>query len=224
MTAGIPPEFAHLPVCPRRLLPIPFIAEIGDDGIGNFGVLDPKRARECYATRLCATCGLHMGDEVTLIGDVVSLEPGGFWIEPPVHERCAELAVGGWCPFISRERVPRRAMEDDGTIAVLGSLEALATVGRPEGPAKRPVAMGVYRNYRMASHFDAPGMPVYVTFEAPLRTRLWEWRDNLATEVQVPAAEPALSGAQSERDGRAGPGRHRRQPRRKSRAERRGKG
>ena len=48
-----------------------------------------------------------MGREVALIGDVVSLEPGGFYIEPPVHESCGELALGGLCPFLSGERVPR---------------------------------------------------------------------------------------------------------------------
>ena len=72
-----PPEVEHLPVCPRRRLPIPFIAEVGAGGIGHFTILDSDRARECLEGRLCAMCGQPMGAEVALLGDVASLEPDG---------------------------------------------------------------------------------------------------------------------------------------------------
>jgi hypothetical protein len=187
VTAKFPPEVAHLPVCPHRGLPIPFIAEIGGDGVGHFAILDPARQRECAADRLCAMCGLPMGEEVALIGDVVSLDPGGFWIEPPVHERCGELAIGGLCPFISRERVPRRPVEDDGTVTLLGSVEEMAKVGREGGPAKRPVVMAVVHSYRMAVHMGGANgpMPVFMSFDRPVRVRRYEWdAEGRAAEVR----------------------------------------
>src|SRR4029077_19473107 len=96
------------PVCPKRQLPIPYIAEIGPGGVGEFTILDNHQAIACLRGRLCAMCGERMDGDVALIGDVVSLKPDGFFIEPPVHERCGEIATGGLCPFLSRERVPRR--------------------------------------------------------------------------------------------------------------------
>ena len=120
-------------------------------------------------------------------------------------------------PVISRERVPRRAIEDDGTIAVMGSLDQLATVGRAGGPAKRPVVMGIYRTYRMAVHAEQPNMPVYVTLERPLRVRRWAWRGNRAVEL-----EPAVSVRESNAGVRGAATAHRRQPRRQTRSERRG--
>ena len=152
-----PPEVEHLPVCPHRKLPIPFIAEVGADGTGHFTILDNDRARECLKHRLCAMCGLPMGAEIAFLGDVASLEPDGFWIEPPVHERCAEITAGGLCPFMSRERVPRRPPEDGVAILGLGPDE-LADVGR--SIAKRPSAMAITRTYTtglVISHGRPPG-------------------------------------------------------------------
>jgi hypothetical protein len=210
----LPPELAHMPVCPKRGLPIPFIAEVGDDGAGHFTILDPHRQRECYAGRLCAMCGLPMGEEVALLGDVVSLEPGGFYIEPPVHERCAELAMGGLCPYMSRERVPRRVQEDDGTIAVLGTMEDLATVGR--GVAKRPTVMAIVHRYKMAMHMGGLNgpLPVYVTAR-PVRVRYYGW------DAQGRAVEVAATAAQSDVGGSARPAGPRVQPRRQTRSQRR---
>jgi hypothetical protein len=221
---GLPPELAHMPICPHRGLPIPYIAEVGDDGAGHFTILDPRRQRECYEHRLCAMCGLPMGEEVALIGDVVSLEPGGFYIEPPVHEDCGKLAIGGLCPYISRERVPRRAHEDDGTIAVLGTLDDLATVGR--GVAKRPVVMAVVHRYKMAMHMGGTNpMPVFVT-SRPIRVHRYAWADNRAVLVAVTEAappQPAAPVAETAARASIGPAGARRQPVRQTRSQRRGR-
>lgn len=236
--ADLPPELAHLPICPHRELPIPFIAEVGGDGAGHFTILDPDRQRECYEHRLCAMCGLPMGDEVALIGDVVSLEPGGFYIEPPVHEWCGWTAIGGLCPYISREKVPRRPHDpNDTTIAVLGTLADLARVTREE--AKRPVVMGIYRTYIKALHLGGTSpMPVFTSLERPVRVRRYRWEGNRAVEVdpQPPPGPPLrvvalhheapppecpapLAGTQN--DGSAGAAAPRRQPRRLPRSQRR---
>ena len=178
-----PPEVKHLPVCPHRRLPIPFIAEVGADGTGHFTILDNDRARECLKHRLCAMCGLPMGAEIALLGDAVSLEPGGFWIEPPVHERCAEIAAAGLCPFVSRERVPRRPPEDGVAIVGMGPAE-LAGVGR--SIPKRPwvmaitesysVGLAIARTYTTGLVISHGGHPVMVyQADAIVRVRRYAW-------------------------------------------------
>ena len=177
-----PPEVGHLPVCPRRRLPIPFIAEIGADGIGHFTILDNDRARECLEGRLCAMCGQPMGAEVALLGDVVSLEPDGFWIEPPVHERCAELAADGLCPFVSRQRVPRRPPE--AGVAIVGTgADELAAVGRDI--PKRPWVVAITRTYTAGLVISGSGSPVMVYQAGPIeRVRRYAWNaDGKLAEV-----------------------------------------
>lgn len=189
----LPPEIRHMPWDERRQLPIPHIVE-RPGGIANFGVLDPRRARECYAGRLCAMCGLKMGAEVTLYGDVVSLEPDGFYIEAPIHERCAEIALtwtpdatpGGLCPFISRESYPRRRI-DDPEVAVLMDREVLRQVGRTV--EKRPSILAIAHRYEMAMMLADEGrMPVYLAPKV-IRVRRFGWVDGMAREI-LPEPEP----------------------------------
>lgn len=200
---NFPPEVAHLPVCPHRKLPIPYIAETDADGVGHFTVLDHSRAEECLNGRLCAMCGLQMGDEVALLGDVVSLQPGGFFIEPPVHERCAELAAGGLCPFVSRQRVPRRPPEEGVTVVGPGRDE-LAEIGR--SIPKRPWVMAITRTYQPALMPSDTGSPVMVYMASRIeRVRRYAWdTDGRLVEALTTPAKPLV----------------RVQPRRKSRRQR----
>ena len=185
-----------MPVDPRRELPIPYIVEQLPGRPANFGVLDPHRAQECYLGRLCAMCGLPMGEEVALYGDVVSLRPPpeGFFIEAPTHERCMEIALGGLCPFISQERYPRRR-QDDPEVMVLGDRDALPTVGRTV--AKRPAIVAIATGYQMALMVDDNGarMPVYLARKI-VRVRRYAWIDGVATERQE---RPVVRGAQPKR-------------------------
>jgi hypothetical protein len=207
----LPPEIRHLPIDPRRGLPVPFLVEQPPQmATANFGVLDPHRAQACYANRLCAMCGLKMGAEVALYGDVVSLDPGGFFIEAPTHERCIELALGGLCPFISRETYPRRRI-DDPDVMILGDRDALPTIGRTV--PKRPAFVAIARRYTMAAVWSEAGqMPVYLAQDV-IRTRQFAWVEGVATEVlrREVAAEPAPPERPVVR----------RQPRRTTRRERR---
>jgi hypothetical protein len=159
MTApdGWPQALRDRPVCPRRQLPIPFIAEIRPDGTGEFTILDHHQAIACATMRLCAMCGDPMDGEVALIGDAASLGPDGFFIEPPVHERCGEIATGGLCPFLSGERVPRRPVQDG--VSLVGATAAeLAGIGR--GTAKRPVVMVIAASYETGRVPSDTGSPV----------------------------------------------------------------
>jgi hypothetical protein len=165
-----PEEIAHLPVCPKRGLPIPAIAEIGPDGVAEFTILDHDKARQCVERRLCAMCFRPMGQEVALIGDEVSLLPGGMFIEPPVHERCGEIAMTdgpggrGVCPFMAGERVPRRAHDD--TVATVGiTVEELTQVGRTI--PKRPWVMAVTRAYVPVMTLSGRGSAVMVYQAVP---------------------------------------------------------
>ncbi len=176
----LPPEIRHMKIDPRRGLPIPYIVE-RPGGVANFGVLDPRRAKECYAGRLCAMCGLRMGAEVALYGDVASLEPDGFYIEAPIHERCAEIALGGLCPFISQERYPRRR-QDDPQVAVLGDRSYLPQIGRTI--PKRPSILVIAERYEMAIMVTDDGqMPVYLVPKGEVvRVRRFGWVDGVARE------------------------------------------
>ena len=154
-----PEAVRHLPVCPKRDLPVPYIAEVAPDGHGEFTILDKDRARECLGGRLCAMCGKPMGWWIAFIGDPVSVdEPGGAFIEPPVHEECAELALGGLCPYLSRERVPRRMPQED--VAIVGMQPGeVPEIGRTV--AKRPLIMAICHDYGIRwvpSHTGSPVM------------------------------------------------------------------
>ena len=196
-----PPAVAGLPVCPQRKLPIPYIAEIGADGIGHFTILDDARAWECLLGRLCAMCGDPMGDEVALIGDVTSLDPGGYFIEPPVHEHCAVAALGGLCPFLSLERVPFR-LPDEGVSFVGIERHVLASVGRTV--AKRPNVVVITRTYAPALAENDSGGLTMVYLAGPVeRVRRYGWVDGLAAEIppapRVVRAQPRRRRPRSRR-------------------------
>jgi hypothetical protein len=179
-TGRWPAEVAHLPVCPHRDLPIPFIAEIGPDGVGNFGVLDAERHRQCLEGRLCGMCGRHMPGEVALLAHEELRGLDSFTVEPPVHERCAEIALGGLCPFIARERVPRRPVGEG--ITVIGDAEELPEVGRTI--AKPPMVITICSDYQQANFITGGGpMPVYLA-RGVQRVRRYAWVGGLAAEVQ----------------------------------------
>jgi hypothetical protein len=203
-----PAEVAHLPVCPHRNLPIPFIAEVGADGTGHFTILDDHRKRECLEQRLCAMCGLRMDAEVAFLGDVASLDPDAYWIEPPVHERCAEIAAAGLCPYVSRERVPRRPPEDN--VALLGMTpDHLADVG--QSIPKRPYVMAVAQSYSpaLALAHDNSVIMVYQAWEV-VRVRRYAWDSNgLLAEVLPASSQPPRAA--------------RNQPRRRTRSQRQGR-
>lgn len=189
--ADWPAALQARPVCPRRKLPIPFINEIRPDGTGEFGIFDDRQIELCLARRLCAMCGDPLGELVALIGDGVSLAcETGYYIEPPVHERCGEIALAGLCPFISGELVPRLPVSE-GIDYVTPDPAALAAIGREV--AKRPLAMAVCREYGVAWTPGHTGALVMVYQPGPVieRVRWWVYRDRWATEIPVPERWPA---------------------------------
>lgn len=178
-----PEEVRHLPVDPRRGLPVPFIVEQSRNGTANFGVLDYRRARYCYERRLCAMCGLRMTGDVALYGDVASLAPGGGFIEAPVHERCIEIAIGGLCPFLHSESYPRRRITDDDVV-LAADRDLMWQIGRTL--AKRPAVVVTAEDYTMAlawvTGVAAEHMPYYLVPKVKL-VRFFTWQDGVAAEA-----------------------------------------
>jgi hypothetical protein len=172
------------PLCARRKLVIPFIAEIGPDGVANFGVFDGDRVKDCLDGRLCAMCGDPMGTEIAFIGDREALVTDKQWIEPPVHERCGEIALGGLCPFMSQEGWRHGRIQDGVGIIGIDPAE-LEQIGRTV--AKRPSVMAITRTYKPLLVRDHDGSAAVMYQAGPIRrVRRYEWRDGRLAEVTRP--------------------------------------
>lgn len=220
-----PEALRQRPVCPKRKLPIPFIAEVKANGEGEFTIFDETRVQQCLDGRLCAMCGDPMTREVALVGDRVALDPGGAFVEPPVHEGCALIAAGGLCPFLSHQRVPRRPMAE-GLAPIGDDPASLAEVGR--SIAKRPVIIAVCGGYDVVWTFTQTGSPVRLYVPVDLqRVRRYHWADGRLAEIGARAAGHAREGGRpvdsvsSEVTAAPAPALIRVQPRRQPRSERR---
>ena len=140
-----------------------------------------------------------MGWWIAFVGDRASLDPGGVFIEPPIHERCAEVAtIGGLCPFLSRQRVPRRPVPDD--VVVLGSGADLPEVARTI--PKRPLVMAIVHDYAVTWQPSRDGKPV-LTYRAGAvkRVRTFDYDDATGrlAETTAPAPAPARSAVRVQR-------------------------
>lgn len=169
-----PAEIAHLPLCPVRKLPVPFITPM-EGGRAAWTVLDPQKQVQCLKGRLCAMCGRKMGGEIAFLCDQAALN--AYTIEPPVHERCAEIAAAGLCPFVSLEQVPRRPGDPRDVYA--------CPPETMEGMAKRPFIIAVCETYEpvLASGYGADDrMLVFVPGPA-VRVRRFAWAAGRLTEV-----------------------------------------
>jgi hypothetical protein len=183
-----PAALAGLPICPVRKLPVPFSAERGEGGRAVFTALDPEHKELIIRHRLCGVCGQPLGYWFVFLGDETSTEPGGFYVDPPMHEDCAVAAIKV-CPFIQQERVPRRpATPEDVMIAPPGSFE---------GP-KRPWVMAVIRDFKMVPQLAWGGSGITLVFRPAriVRTRRFEYQDGRLTEVTPSAPGTALQPAQ----------------------------
>lgn len=104
----LPAFLRHLPICPRRLLPIPYTTARHPDGAGRFSANDVARKLECGRLRRCGICARPMGSEVVFLAqDHGLLTEATVFTDAPVHEDCAAASLG-LCPYIARPRVPRR--------------------------------------------------------------------------------------------------------------------
>jgi hypothetical protein len=118
MTA-VCPRVAALPRCPVRGLPIP-VSSGRDTGTGaaRFGRNDPAAKLACALGELCGICGDPLAGEPMVFFAVDTfppdVDPGRLLFpDPPNHAGCLADAMG-LCPFITAQRMPRRARPADG--------------------------------------------------------------------------------------------------------------
>lgn len=93
---------------PRRLrqrpryrgMAIPFVQNIGPDGVPDFKVTERDVLKRCLENKLCGLCGNKLDKTIYWIGCPEELEKKQFR-EPPMHKECGEYALQV-CPFLSK--------------------------------------------------------------------------------------------------------------------------
>ena len=108
--AQIPQFLSHLKTFGDY--PVPFV-QMGYDGKPDFRVLDPDKVSECVEQKLCAICGVTLGEFCWFIGnDKAKMER--LFHDPPMHEQCADF-VAITCPFVSgkRNEYSQRPLNED---------------------------------------------------------------------------------------------------------------
>ena len=99
MTFTIPDFLAHLPRFGEY--PVPF-TQMWIDGKPDFRVVDPEKSLKCIQEKLCAICGVKLGEFCYFIGGPLSKQ-NRLFVDPPMHEQCAVFA-STVCPFVSGEK------------------------------------------------------------------------------------------------------------------------
>ncbi len=96
--------------------PVPFV-QMWIDGKPDFRVIDPEKSTQCVNDKLCAICGIHLGEFCWFIGGSLCM-----------HEHCAEFA-SRTCPFVSgrKEEYSKRPVDESVTTIV-----EMASSVRPE--------------------------------------------------------------------------------------------
>lgn len=136
----IPPFLEHLPVDPRRNLPIPTINqyETGHD----FTAINGQKVADLARERACGICAKPLDYWLAFIGGPLSYQSRQY-VDPPMHPACAEFSLTA-CPHITIGRARR---------ATGNHLMADATT--PEGfQLDKPDTwvMGITRSYTTTNH------------------------------------------------------------------------
>jgi hypothetical protein len=101
----LPDRIKALPVCPQRLVPVPWFV-VWIDGRPEFRVADADKRRLAVLNGLCWVCGQSLGRYQTFVlGPMCAVNRVS--AEPPCHLDCAEFSVKA-CPFLSKPRMVRR--------------------------------------------------------------------------------------------------------------------
>lgn len=103
----IPPFLEHLPVDPRRKLPVPVINqyEHGTD----FTAINGRKVTELAQARACGICGKALDYWLAFIGGPISYGSRQY-ADPPMHPACAEFSFTA-CPHMAIGRA-RRATDN----------------------------------------------------------------------------------------------------------------
>ncbi|WP_149264271.1 hypothetical protein [Actinomadura sp. K4S16] len=102
----IPQRLAHLPVCPRRNVPVPYANITTEDGQHDFTALDSAKVVRLAAERRCGICEDTLDYWIVFLGGERSAQSRAY-TDPPMHEECARFAART-CPYVTRAHMSRR--------------------------------------------------------------------------------------------------------------------
>lgn len=80
----VPQFLSHLRT--YRGHPVPF-TQMWIDGKPDFRVVDPEKSIKCIHEKLCAICGVKLGEFCYFIGGPLSKQ-NRLFVDPPMHEQC----------------------------------------------------------------------------------------------------------------------------------------
>lgn len=85
-----------------RGLPVPFVVLKDKDGKHHFKINDSEKSAICLVRGLCSICGQAMlSSNKWLVGGIASaFDPGGYYIDLPVHKECGQYALQV-CPYLA---------------------------------------------------------------------------------------------------------------------------
>jgi hypothetical protein len=86
--------------------PVPFV-QMWLDGKPDFRVIDPEKSTRCVRQKLCAVCGVRLGEFCYFIGGDLC-KANHLFTDPAMHGQCAEFATQA-CAFLSG----RKCVTDD---------------------------------------------------------------------------------------------------------------
>ncbi|GAA4085280.1 hypothetical protein [Actinomadura miaoliensis] len=172
-THQIPDTVEHLPICPRRRLPVPFVNAMTPDG-ADFTALDPRKVYEVAERRLCGVCGRPLDYWIFLLGGPSSATERAY-VDPPMHEVCARHAMQ-LCPYVARQSMRRRKNPLTPSTMPLGFVE------------KHPEAYVMY--ITRAYKFKVTARGLIFTPAPAVRLERYEYVDGQLTACPVSQNRP----------------------------------
>ena len=82
--------------------PVPYVVLKDKEGKFHFKINDSMKSANCFTNDLCSICGQIMdGDNQWLLGGIASaFDPGGVYIDLPIHKECGTYALQV-CPYLA---------------------------------------------------------------------------------------------------------------------------
>lgn len=97
----IPLKMKNLEKDPRGL-PVPYVVFKDTKGNHHFKINDSHKSQICIVRNLCSICGTFLdSNDKWLVGGIASaFDPGGYYIDLPVHKECGTYALQV-CPYLA---------------------------------------------------------------------------------------------------------------------------
>ncbi len=105
--------------------PVPFV-QMWIDGKPDFRVIDPTKVQQCVNRKLCAICGVKLGEFCFFIGGDLCKQ-NHLFTDPTMHGPCAEFATRA-CAFLSGKKAEYSDRPVDGSVV---RVEQMAASVRP---------------------------------------------------------------------------------------------